>query len=74
MRADRFWKKISIQGTNVAGFKSNVECFNCPQMGHFAMECRAPKSQYRIRRDNYKQGSKVEEQALKALKEIDEVG
>nr|GEV68348.1 putative reverse transcriptase domain-containing protein [Tanacetum cinerariifolium] len=40
MRADRFWKKtgkkISIQGTNVAGFdKSKVECFNCHKMGHF---------------------------------------
>nr|GEV49504.1 putative ribonuclease H-like domain-containing protein [Tanacetum cinerariifolium] len=41
MRADRFWKKtgkkISIQGTNVAGFdKSKFECFNCHKMGHFA--------------------------------------
>nr|GEZ34192.1 hypothetical protein [Tanacetum cinerariifolium] len=43
MRADRFWKKtwkkISIQGANVAGFdKSKVECFNCHKMGHFARE------------------------------------
>nr|GEZ84357.1 hypothetical protein [Tanacetum cinerariifolium] len=31
------WKKISIQGTDVAGFdKSKVECFNCHKMGHFA--------------------------------------
>nr|GFC99412.1 hypothetical protein [Tanacetum cinerariifolium] len=34
MRADKFWKrtrkKISIQGSDVAGFdKSKVECFNC---------------------------------------------
>nr|GEZ93826.1 ribonuclease H-like domain-containing protein [Tanacetum cinerariifolium] len=41
MRADRFWKKtgkkITIQGTDVAGFdKSKVECFNCHKMGHFA--------------------------------------
>nr|GEW69232.1 hypothetical protein [Tanacetum cinerariifolium] len=41
MSADIFWKKIgkkiSIQGTDVAGFdKSKVECFNCYKMGHFA--------------------------------------
>nr|GFC53626.1 hypothetical protein [Tanacetum cinerariifolium] len=38
MRADKFWKrtrkKISIQGSDVAGFdKSKVECFNCHKMG-----------------------------------------
>nr|GEU73423.1 hypothetical protein [Tanacetum cinerariifolium] len=79
MRADRFWKKtgkkISIQGINVAGFdKSKVEYFNCHKMGHSARECRAPKSQDRRRRDNYRQGSKVEEQALKVLMAIDRVG
>nr|GEZ37050.1 hypothetical protein [Tanacetum cinerariifolium] len=65
-------KKISIQGTDVAGFdKSNVKCFNCHKMGYFARECRAPRSQDRGRRDNYRQGSKVEEQAPKALMAID---
>nr|GFC03766.1 hypothetical protein [Tanacetum cinerariifolium] len=79
MRADRFWKKtrkkITIQGTDVAGFdKSKVECFNCHKMGHFARKCRASRSQDRGRRDNYRQGSKVEEQTPKALMEIDRVG
>nr|GEX87264.1 hypothetical protein [Tanacetum cinerariifolium] len=60
MRADKFWKKtgkkISIQGSNVAGFdKSKVKCFNCHKMGHFVRECRAPRSQDRGRRDNYRQ-------------------
>nr|GFA45084.1 hypothetical protein [Tanacetum cinerariifolium] len=72
MRADRFWKKITIQGTDVARFdKSKVECFNYHKMGHFARKCRAPKSQDRGMRDNYRQGSKVEEQTRKTLMAID---
>nr|GEW53828.1 putative ribonuclease H-like domain-containing protein [Tanacetum cinerariifolium] len=60
MKADRFWKKtkkkISIQGTDVAGFdKSEVECFNCQKICHFARECRALRSQDRGRRENYRQ-------------------
>nr|GFA37474.1 hypothetical protein [Tanacetum cinerariifolium] len=42
-------------------------------MGHFTRECRAPRSQDRGRRDNYRQGSKAEEQAPKALMAIDGV-
>ncbi|GJZ14614.1 ribonuclease H-like domain-containing protein [Tanacetum coccineum] len=79
MRADRFWKKtgkkITIQGSDVAGFeKSKVECFNCHKMGHFAKECRSPRSQDRGKKESYKKDPKVEEPAPKAMIAIDGIG
>nr|GFC16674.1 hypothetical protein [Tanacetum cinerariifolium] len=79
MRADKFWKrtgkKISIQGSDVAGFdQSKVECFNCHKMGHFVRECRAPRDQERVRKESYRQGSKPEEKSSKELMAIDGVG
>nr|GEW14575.1 copia protein [Tanacetum cinerariifolium] len=48
--------------------------WNMALLSHFARECRAPRSQDRGRRENFKQGSKVEESAPKALMAIDGVG
>nr|GEV88433.1 hypothetical protein [Tanacetum cinerariifolium] len=48
--------------------------WNMALLSHFARECRAPRSQDRGRRESYKQGSKEEEPAPKALMDIDGIG
>ncbi|GJU57779.1 putative ribonuclease H-like domain-containing protein [Tanacetum coccineum] len=81
MRAKRYYqrtgKKIFINANDTDGYdKSNVECFNCHKMGHFARECRASRNkegQFRNQDNTRKQGNN-EDTSSKAMLAIDGVG
>ncbi|GKD85065.1 putative ribonuclease H-like domain-containing protein [Tanacetum coccineum] len=81
MKAIKFYqrtgKKIVINGSDTVGYdKKKVECFNYHKLGHFAKECRNPKSQENRSRsqDSSRRTVNVEESSSKAMIAIDGTG
>nr|GEW09663.1 hypothetical protein [Tanacetum cinerariifolium] len=79
IRASRFLKnnekKFSMNGNETIGFdKSKVECYNYHKRGHFAKECRAPRSQDTKHKESTRRTMTVETPASSALVSCDGLG
>nr|GEZ18265.1 hypothetical protein [Tanacetum cinerariifolium]GEZ18271.1 hypothetical protein [Tanacetum cinerariifolium] len=79
MRARRFLKnngkKFSMNGNETNRFdKSKVKCCNCHKRGHFARECRAPRSQYTKHKESTRRTVSVKTPPSAALVSCDCLG
>ncbi|GJT65484.1 putative ribonuclease H-like domain-containing protein [Tanacetum coccineum] len=79
IRERRFLKnterKLTVSGNETIGFdKSKVECYNCHKRGQFARECRAPRNQENMNRENTRRVVPVETTTFNALISCDSLG
>nr|GEW21304.1 ribonuclease H-like domain-containing protein [Tanacetum cinerariifolium] len=68
-------KKLNVNGNETIGFdNSNVECYNYHKRGHFARECRAPRTQDNKHKESSRRSVHMETTTSKDLVSYDGLG
>nr|GEU35094.1 hypothetical protein [Tanacetum cinerariifolium] len=72
---DNLRRNLTVNENETIGFdKSNVECYNCHERGHFSRECKALRNQDNKHKESSKRSVPVETSASTALVLCDDLG